>query len=133
MKFNPQHPPRVFETGYDVKCNITDCGSMALEPDEQITFTTPNGAEYDVTRKSWGFYATPSLNWRLRKFGWRPVLVKNRHERFFLMLVEQGKEAEFAEYAKVEPLEIVSWLDTDESLKKLGARLSKDGADDRQK
>lgn len=119
MKFTPKDPPRTFEVGYDVKGYISDCGAMALEPDEQITFTTPEGGEYDVTRKSWGFYATPSLNHRLASFRLRGVLVKNRYDRYFVMLVEAGKEDLFFEYVRKEPLVIVTWMDTQQALAKL--------------
>ena len=116
MKFREKNPPRTFEVGYDVKGYITDCGTVELAPDEQVTFTTPSGGEYDVTRKTWGFYATPSLNHRLAGFGLRAVLVKNRLNRFFVMLVESGKEALFLEYVRAEPLIIVSWMDTQDAL-----------------
>ncbi|MGJ4932273.1 hypothetical protein ACQR1I_35585 [Bradyrhizobium sp. HKCCYLS2038] len=116
MKFDPKNPPRVFEVGYDVKGYISDCGAMHLAGDEQITFVTEQGAEYDVTRKDWGFYATPSLNGRLSGFGLRGVLVKNRHNRFFVMLVERGREDAFDRYVKQEPLSIVAWLDSEEAL-----------------
>lgn len=116
MKFDAKNPPRTFEVGYDVKGTISDCGTMHLAADEQITFVTEAGGEYDVTRKDWGFYATPSLNGRLAGFKLRGVLVKNRHNRFFVMLVEQGKEDSFERYVKQEPLEIVAWLDSEEAL-----------------
>jgi hypothetical protein len=124
MKFSPRQPPREFEVGYDVKGIIRDCGSMQLAADEQITFVTEEGGEYDVTRKEWGFYATPSLNGRLAGFNLRPVLVKNRVNRFFVLLVEKGKEAAFDRYVKSEPLKIVSWLDSDDALLSLEAGLA---------
>lgn len=116
MKFEEKTPPRVFEVGYDVKGYISDCGTMHLAPDEQITLVTEKGGEYDVTRKEWGFYATPSLNGRLSGFNLRGVLVKNRHSRFFVMLVERGKEEAFDRYVKQEPLKVVAWLDSEEAL-----------------
>lgn len=124
MKFSPRQPPREFEVGYDVKGIIRDCGSMQLAADEQITFVTEEGGEYDVTRKEWGFYATPSLNGRLAGFNLRPVLVKNRVNRFFVLLVEKGKEAAFDRYVKSEPLKIVSWLDSNDALLSLEAALA---------
>ena len=65
MKFTPKNPPREFEVGFDKKGIIRDCGVLVLAADEQVTLTTEQGGEYDVTRKSWGFYATPSTNGRL--------------------------------------------------------------------
>src|SRR5687768_11688346 len=96
VKFEPKNPPRAFLVGNAEKFEMRDCGTMRLEPDEQITIVTERGAEYDVARKSWGFYATPSLNGRLADFGLRGVLVKNRGTgRFFVLLVERGAEPPF--------------------------------------
>lgn len=125
MKFEPKTPPREFEVGYDVKGIIRDCGSMRLAPDEQVTFLTEEGGEYDLTRKEWGFYATPSLNGRLAGFNLRAVLVKNRVDRFFVLLVERGKEEAFDRYVRSEPLKIITWLDTQDALQTLEAALER--------
>lgn len=119
MKFERKDPPRKFEVGYEKKSFISDCGNLDLADDEQVTFTTPAGGQYDVTRKNWGFYATPSTNGRLKNFGLRSVLVRNRDDRYFVLLVEKGKEAEFDAYAKGEPLTLVCWLDDLEALKRV--------------
>ncbi len=119
MQFKPEQPPREFVVGFDRKGIIRDCGTMRLAPDEQITFATDDGKEYDVTRKEWGFYATPSLNRRLADFNLRAVLVKNRVEHFFILLVERGKEEAFGRYVAAEPLQVVAWLDTTEALRRL--------------
>jgi hypothetical protein len=124
MKFEPKEPPREFEVGFDKKGVIRDCGTMHLAPDEQITFLTAGGNEYDVTRKDWGFYAAPSLNGRLANFNLRAVLVKNRINRFFVLLVETGKEPLFERYVHDEPLEIIAWLDTTEALRKLEKKVT---------
>ena len=123
MRFEPKIPPREFEVGYDVKGTIRDCGAMCLDADEQITFLTESGGEYDLTRKEWGFYATPSLNGRLASFNLRAVLVKNRVDRFFVLLVERGKEEAFERYVRQEPLKIVAWLDSLEALQALETAL----------
>jgi hypothetical protein len=125
MKFEPKNPPREFEVGYDIKGVIRDCGSMRLAPDEQVTFLTEDGGEYDLTRKEWGFYATPSLNGRLAGFNLRAVLVKNRVERYFVLLVERGKEEAFDRYIRQEPLKIVAWLDSLEALQALETALER--------
>ncbi len=125
MKFEPKQPPREFEVGFDKKGIIRDCGQVHLAPDEQLTFLTADGNEYDVTRKDWGFYATPSLNGRLATFNLRAVLVKNRINRFFVLLVEKGKEPIFEHYVCSEPLEIVTWLDTTEALAVLESKITR--------
>ena len=112
MRFDPKQPARLFQVGNAVKFNMKDCGRIELEQDEQLTFVTPAGAEYDVARKEWGFYATPSLNGRLEQFGLRAVLIRNRGTgRYFLLLVESGKEVLFDAYCQQENLAIVAWLD----------------------
>jgi hypothetical protein len=108
--------------GFDKKGLIRDCGTMHLDADEQITFVTESGNEYDVTRKEWGFYAGPSLNGRLLQFNLRAVLVKNRIDRYFIMLVERGKEDLFERYVREEPMTIVAWLDNTEALRALEAK-----------
>jgi hypothetical protein len=120
MKFEPKQPPRRFPVGSAVRVDMHDCGTMKLEANEQVTFATQSGAEYDVARKDWGFYATPSLNGRLTQFGLRAVLLKNRGTgRFFVFLVERGHEPAFDAYCAQENLAIVTWMDTDEALQRL--------------
>jgi hypothetical protein len=117
MKFDPKDPPRLFNVGNAVTFPIADCGTLALAPDEQVTLTTDTGGEYDVARKDWGFYATPSLNGRLPQFGLRGVLIRNKTTgRYFVLLVEQGRDTEFWAYMEQEGLEVISWLDTTERL-----------------
>ena len=62
-----KHSSKTLEVGNKVKFNIKDCGSIYLKSDEQVTFKCEKGSEYDVTKKEWGYYATPSLNGRLKK------------------------------------------------------------------
>ena len=120
MKFEARTPPRSFTVGQDVVIEMRDCGNMALEANEQITFTTPNGAEYDVARKEWGFYATPSLNGRLVSYGLRAALVKNRLTgRYFVLLVEKGHDSAFLDYLVQEHSEVRAWLDSTECLEQI--------------
>lgn len=124
MKFDELDPPRVFTVGNSVQFDMHDCGRVALEPDEQVTFTTEGGGEMDVARKDWGFYATPSLNGRLPNFGLRAVLVRNTLTgRYFVLVVERSKEAAFDAYLVQEFCEVVHWLDTNEALEALRAKI----------
>lgn len=125
MKFVANDPPRRFTVGHEVKFEMSDCGSLALEPDEQVTFVTAAGGQYDVARKNWGFYATPSLNGRLQMFGLRAVLIRNRlTDHYFVLLVERDCESLFDVYLAQESCEIVTWLDTGEALARVRAALS---------
>lgn len=121
MRFLPLHPPRVYEAGFEHKIAISDGGRMELLPDEQITFTTPDGGEYDVTRKTWGFYATPSTNGRLASFGLRTLLARNRQGRCFVLVVEKGKEDMLHAYLDRERMDILCWLDDDHAVESLVA------------
>jgi hypothetical protein len=120
MKFKAKEPPRKFQvTGAGITLSLSDCGSIELNPDEQVTFLTDTKAEYDVTRKSWGFYATPSINGRLKSFGLRGALVVSKFGKIFLMLVESGKEDHFFGYVQSDHQQFLCWLDDDEQIKKI--------------
>jgi len=124
MKFVAKTPPRSFTVGNSVKFDMLDYGEVSLQPNEQLTFKTASGAEYDVAAKDWGFYATPSLNGRLEQFGLRCVLIRNRDTgRYFILLVESGKEVLFDNYCKQENLAVVAWLDSSEACEFVRARL----------
>lgn len=110
MEFRAKNPPRKFLVKKNIEVEIADCGEIVLAPDEQVTFVTPGGGEYDVARKSWGFYATPSINSRLVRFGFRTALVRNDHGQYFVMLVEKGMMPDFEEYIKRDKQEVVEWL-----------------------
>ena len=127
VKFEPRTPPREFKVGPTKEITLKDCGSMALDPNEQITFVAGDNAEFDVARKDWGFYATPSLNGRLKRFGWRSALVKSPGSLYYILLVEPGKRASFDRYLAAEGQTIVAWLDDDAEL----ARLEKAGEEAR--
>ncbi|MCH8331533.1 MAG: hypothetical protein IH946_09175 [Bacteroidetes bacterium] len=111
MKFNQKDPPRKFTVNKNVVVDIYDHGTIDLEANEQVTFITKNGAEYDVARKSWGFYATPSVNGRLKDFGFKTALVRNDQNRYYVMLVEDGKLDDFVRYITDDKQEVVEWLD----------------------
>jgi hypothetical protein len=126
MQFKPLDPPRKFEvTGAGIRLELSDCGSIELKPDEQVTFTTDSGGQYDVTRKSWGFYATPSINGRLKSFGLRGAVVVSKFGKIFLMLVETGKESEFFTYINSDLQNFICWLDDDQEVQKIIRLLEK--------
>ncbi len=126
MKIIKNSPARIFEVGIGAKVQMRDCAHIELNPDEQITLKTGDRHEYDVARKSWGFYATPSLNGRLASFDLRGVLVKGPTGKFFVWLVECGKEDDFHAYLTTERHRIIAWLDSDESLAALERAIGKD-------
>jgi SAM-dependent methyltransferase len=104
-------PPRNFKVGINHKITISDCGTIFLNPDEQVTFITDSGGEYDVAKKDWGFYATPSINGRLKTFNLKTALVSNKDRKLYIMLVETKELDSFNKYLKEEALNLEYWLD----------------------
>ena len=84
-----------------------------------MTFLTANNLEYDVVRKDWGYYVTPSLNGRLADNDLRAVLTKNQFGNFYVLLVEKGHEGEFHLYLEQESMSIVAWMDSEETLSRI--------------
>jgi len=111
MRVTKIDPPRVFHVGVEGSIAISDCARMHLEPDEQVTFVTEDGKEHDFARKSWGFYATPSVNGRLADQGFKTALVRNDAGRLYVMVVEAERLADFDEYVQRERLVVDEWLD----------------------
>lgn len=111
MKIVETHPIRTFLTGRKGEVKIYDCAHITLDSDEQVTFLAEGGAEYDVVRKSWGFYATPSTNSRLVGFGLKAVLVRSHEARIYVFLVQDGRESDFQEYCALEGHNQLLWLD----------------------
>ena len=110
VEFNKKEPPREFRVGRRGVISMSDCGTLVLEDDEQVTFVSSSGAEYDVASKSWGYYATPSVNGRLKAFGYKTAFVKNAKGALYVMIVEQAKMKEFLSYCEQESQTVVEWL-----------------------
>ena len=125
MNVVPIEPPREFDVGRGEIVRLKDCARIELQPDEQVTFLTESGAEYDFVRKSWGFYATPSLNGRLQRFGLRGVLLKSPQGKVYLVVVERGHEAEFERYMAIERHTLICWLDSDEAVEAFERKLAR--------
>lgn len=109
MKFNKKKPARTFTVGQGI--HIKDCGEVFLSDDEQITFKSGN-SEYDVCKKDWGYYATPSVNGRLKNFGFETYLVINKDSKMkYVLMVHSDKTNQFNDYLKTENLAILQRLD----------------------
>jgi hypothetical protein len=129
MRIDPVEPAREFEVGRRGG-RLRHVADAWLEPDEVLTLRTESGTEVDVTRKSWGYYGTPSLNGRLRENGLRAALAVGvprdgtQANRMYLLLVEEGREDDFRAYVEAEEMEVVAWLDSDEAIARAAAALS---------
>lgn len=128
MRIEPVEPPREFGVGHRGG-RLRHVADGWLEPDEVLTLRTKSGTEVDVTRKSWGYYGSPSLNGRLRERGLRAALAVGvprdgeTARRMYLLYVEDGRESDFEEYVAAENMEVVAWLDSDEAVADAASRL----------
>ena len=66
---------------------LKDCGKIILNDNEQVTFSDKYNKknDYDVTKKDWGYYATPSINGRLKKIILFLILFLTSLQIFFLL------------------------------------------------
>jgi hypothetical protein len=111
MKIHTNNNPREFKVGLDKSIILKDCADIELNSNEQVTFKTNAGAEYDVCRKEWGYYATPSMNDRLKHFGFKTALVKNVKGQLYIMIVEKDKVELFYQYLDSEKNSVLQWFD----------------------
>ncbi len=114
MNIVSKKPPRVFTVGKEQKITLHDMGDIYLDTNEQVTFLTKDNKEYDICRKEWGYYATPSVNDRLKRFGFKTALVKNVKGQIYIMVVEKDKIDAFNEYLAEESNYILQWLDEED-------------------
>ena len=116
MKINKIKPSREFEVGIS-RIKLKHTADIELDDNEMVTFRNKNNLEYDVTKKNWGFYVTPSLAGRLKNKGYKALLMRNKQSRHcYIVMVENGFEKEFESYCIKENQEVVIWLDDFEKL-----------------
>lgn len=111
MKLNLRDTPRRFTVGVARDIHIMDLGDVHLAPDEQLTFVTESGRRHDFARKDWGFYATPSVNGRLKREGFKTALVRNELGQLYVMVVESDRLDRFNQYCLAERQTVLRWLD----------------------
>mgnify|MGYP001469613852 CR=1 FL=1 len=100
MKIRIKKPPRKFKIAIGKrKITLTDAARIKLKKNEQVTFEHLN-SEYDVAKKDWGYYATPSINGRLKKNGFRTFLIENKIKKIYIFLVHKNKMKQFKKYCK---------------------------------
>ena len=118
MNLNLKNKPRIFSVGLNNEILIKDLGSIKLEANEQLTFISETGSKYDFSKKSWGYYATQSINNRLLNEGFKTALVLNKLNRIFIMVVEKKFMKKFIEYCESEDQKVLIWLEEFEEVKK---------------
>lgn len=113
MRLEPVEPARRFRVGRDGSIELTHVADVELDADEQITFRAATGSAYDVVRKSWGYYATPSLNRRLPDHRLHAMLCAGSDGRTSLLLVERDERAAFEAYLADQGMVVTAPLDGD--------------------
>ena len=111
MKYFLKKIPRIFKVGLLNNILIKDFGEIDLGEDEQITFLHVNNSRFDFVKKDWGFYATPSINGRLKNEGFKTALVKNGNGKIYIMAVHKTKQKLFKSYCERESQTVLDWLD----------------------
>ena len=108
MKISSKIKPRKFNVGLSNN-TIMDCGKIYLANNELVTFVK-NKKKYDFVSKDRGYYATPSINNRLKKEGYKVALVSNSTGKKFIMVVDKEKIKIFKKYLNQEKSIIIKWI-----------------------
>ena len=103
--------PRIFKVGENKKIKIKEVGYVYLKNNEQITLINENKKKHDIVKKSWGYYATSSVNSRLKKEGFKTAIVKNKSNGYYIMIVDIKKIKNFKNYCKKENQKVIEWID----------------------
>tara|TARA_A100001011_G_C14256113_1_gene820170 strand:- start:334 stop:675 length:342 start_codon:yes stop_codon:yes gene_type:complete len=110
MRVLKKKKPRSFLVSQKNNINLKDVGTVYLNDDEHLTITGNNKKIYEICKKSWGYYATSSINFRQKKNGFKTALVK-QDRKFFVLIVDKDKRSNFKSYIKKENYKIIKWLD----------------------
>ncbi len=109
MRLKKNKKPRKFLVGLKKDIAIKDFGKVYLKPNEQLTFVHKK-SQFDIAKKNWGYYATPSINKRLKKYNFRTFITKNSFGHIYIKIVHKEKMKEFKKYLKRDKNRIVKEL-----------------------
>ncbi len=110
MRVLKKKKPRIFLVSKKNNIRLKDVGKIILGNDENLTITSINNKNYEICKKDWGYYATPSINVRLKKIGFKTALVKQK-KKYFILLVDKKKIKSFNYYCRIENYKVIKWLD----------------------
>ena len=80
---------------------ITEKAKIYLKENEQITLVDDYKNEFDIVKKRWGYYSTPSINKRLLKNNYQIFLVQNINNKTnFIFSVIKNKKKLLKKYMK---------------------------------
>ena len=97
---------RKWKVGLKNDILISEKCSIQLLNNEQVNFSSKNFKNIDneICKKNWGYYLTPSINKRLKKYHHKVFILKNLKNNFYLALVKNSNFADFKKYCKNENL-----------------------------
>ena len=101
-----------FNRSFEVnkKIILKHTANIKLNSNEMITLKN-NKMEFDITKKKWGFYATPSINKRLKSFGFLSAIIQNNNTKnIFVVLIDKKKKKLFTKYIKTQDIRVLKWL-----------------------
>lgn len=95
---------RSWKVGIKKNILITETARIKLKANEQISFYSynKNKIENEICKKGWGYYLTPSIDKRLKKYGQKIFIMKNSKKNSYLVIVNNSKLREFKKYCKNE-------------------------------
>ena len=100
---------RKFKVGMK-KIELTEKAHIFLKNNEMFTLKNKK-MEYDIVKKDWGYYATPSINERLLKFNFKTCIIRNKiSKNIFILIVEKKKIKNLNKYLKNENCKVIKWL-----------------------
>jgi len=91
--------------------------SIKLKKDEQLTLHHGK-SEYDIAKKEWGYYVTPSIQKRLKNFNLEAILIKKSND-FFLCLVKKNKKKDFDNFLHNKKIKFIENLSRTSNFKKI--------------
>ena len=101
---------RKFKVGKKKGITLSHVATISLNKNEIITFKEEK-KEYDLAKKDWGYYGTPTLNKRLKNFGYLAALVRNKIlDTYVVLIVNKDKKKVFLNYLKNEEMKVICWL-----------------------
>jgi len=96
---------RSWKVGEKKTINITEKIKIELDDNEQASFVEKNGNySYEVCKKNWGYYLSPSINKRMKDYNHKIYLTKDESNKIFIMAVKSKKIQSFILYCKSENL-----------------------------
>jgi hypothetical protein len=89
---------RTFKPGPGI-APIKECAKIQLVKNEQVVFLS-YGSKYDFCKTNWGFYASPSINGRLKNEGFKCFIITNKNKKKYFVVVNKSKISKFREFLK---------------------------------